>query len=114
MEPWPSDAAPAWLALFRAENTAAGLQLVADRRGTTIAELRRGLTRRELEEEIARAVVDLGRDIGRAAFFAKEAPPEGDDLVSRVARAYHGRLTAAQEAREEEESDRALERQLDT
>lgn len=111
--PWPAEADPPRPALIRAENIASGLQLVADRRETTVAALRRGLTRRELEEEIARAVVAYGRDIGRACFQAKEEPPDGDDLISRVARAYHGRMAAAQEAREEEEADRALERMLD-
>lgn len=110
---WPAEADPDRPALIRAQIAASGLQLVADRRETTVAALRRGLTRRELEEEVARAIVAYGRDIGRACFQAKEGPPDGDDLLSRVARAYHGRLATAQAERDEEESDRALERQLD-
>jgi type II secretory pathway component PulJ len=99
--------------LIRAENVAAGVRLVADRRATTMAELRRGLTRSELEEEIARAIVDLGRDIARSAFTNGSEEPEGNDLVSRVARAYFRQLEAAKLARDEEEADRALERRLD-
>lgn len=78
-----------------------------------MAELRKGLSLRELEEEFARAVVSLGTEIGRNAFINGGEEPDGADLISRVARAHYNRLQKAKERREEEESDRALERQLD-
>lgn len=107
----PSEAVAAELrqraTLQRAANTAAALDLVAAQYERPRSELRRLLSRRDLEHETAAVLVRFARQEAARLLREGQEPDAGDDALSRATAAIYARLKAERERQLNEEAERA-------
>jgi hypothetical protein len=99
--------------LQRAANTAAALDLVALHHERPRAELRRLLSRRDLEHEAAAVLIRCARREAARLVAADDEPPPADDAYSAAVALLHARIRAERDRQLDEEADRALAAQLD-
>ncbi|NJO81672.1 MAG: hypothetical protein HC828_02135 [Blastochloris sp.] len=110
--PWPSDADPYRPALARANHAALALRLVADKRGRPIATLRRELSRRDLEYELALLLYAFACEQALDLVRDDTEPPEGRDLISRVIQARYAQLMEAKREAIKVEAQRRMAEEI--